>query len=98
MDLDDIKIGWLYRYKIRSTVRVVALLPGGPSQDDPDGPQSADMIMVTYHDDDHQWYAEPEDLAPLDLDEAPEGAECPKCGQQSRFRGDVVWCPCSGWL
>jgi len=23
---------------------------------------------------------------------------CPRCGQQSRYSGRVMWCGCSGWL
>lgn len=68
MDLDDIATRGIYRY-LGLDVIVEARLPGEPSEDDPSGPQGADMVIVRHLDDDHHFFVDPEDLAPLDLDD-----------------------------
>ena len=63
MDLVDVERGRMYRYD-QTMIVVVATLPGGPSEDDPDGPRDADMVMIRYRDDDHKFLVDPADLEP----------------------------------
>ena len=85
MDLADIKIKGLYRYE-GLCVRAVATLPGGPSEDDPEGPQNGDMVMIHYAGDDHKFIVDPADLEPEDgSDMYPH--KCPECGVDLKSDG-----------
>lgn len=80
MDLSDVVLRGIYRYEGRDVI-VIACLPGEASEDDPTGPQDADMVMVTYLGDDHKFIVDPEDL---------ETDECPKCGFDLKADGYPV--------
>lgn len=70
MDLRDVALRGIYRYEGRDVI-VIACLPGEASEDDPTGPQDADMVMIRYLDDDHNFIVDPADLAkdPYDQDQ-----------------------------